>query len=67
MPAPTLQTYYTTAELCSLLRVSRTTVGEWRKRGILPPPVAISRKLLWAADAVDALLARRQEVASRGS
>lgn len=37
----------TTAELCSELRVSRTTIHRARKKGLIQPAVKLNRAVRW--------------------
>lgn len=46
----------TTADLCSILRVSRETIARMERDGRLPPPIRIGRKKVWLNDAVSAIL-----------
>jgi excisionase family DNA binding protein len=51
------QPYLTTAELASLLRTSPETVRYWRHIGSGPKSFKIGRRVLYAAEDVDAYIA----------
>jgi len=56
-----LPPYVTVYQLAEMLRCCPQTVRNWCKRGVLPPPLALSRrKQLWDANAIRAALANLQ-------
>ncbi len=58
-----LPRYVTAAEIAQALQCSPQTVRNWWRRGLLPPPLILSRrKQLWEAEAVHAALARLKAV-----
>lgn len=54
----------TGAEVASLLHVSRATLAAYVKKGIVPPPIALTkRRHVWRADEVlEAIERRRSEM-----
>jgi hypothetical protein len=57
-----LSPYVTVRQLAEMLRCCPQTIRNMCKRGVLPPPLSLSRrKQLWDAAAVRAALARLQE------
>lgn len=43
----------TTNEVARLLRVSRVTLWEWRRKGLVPPPIRVGlNRLRWRAEDV---------------
>jgi predicted DNA-binding transcriptional regulator AlpA len=43
----------TTTEVARLLRISRVTLWEWRRKGLVPPPLRLGmNRLRWRADDV---------------
>jgi hypothetical protein len=58
-PLPTLPPYATARQLAEALQCCPQTIRNMSKRGVLPPPLSLSRrKQLWDAAAVRAALAR---------
>lgn len=65
-------TYITSSEICRLLSITRATIVQGRRRGLLPDPVTINdgQILVWKRDVVRpfldawkiALQARRREL-----
>jgi predicted DNA-binding transcriptional regulator AlpA len=46
-------------QLAALFRVSRRTIWRWVKDGILPPPLAITRRIrLWRRSDIEAIIER---------
>jgi predicted DNA-binding transcriptional regulator AlpA len=43
-------------DVADMFGVSPETVGEWVRRGLLPSPLRIGRKLFWTPEAIAALL-----------
>lgn len=50
----------TTAQLCTLYQISRTTFWRWTKADDFPTPIRAGRILRWDAEAVDAFLTNRK-------
>jgi len=51
--------FYTTAEVCSLLSVHRTTVAYWRKKGYINAyAVKNSRRVLFKSSEIDSLITK---------
>lgn len=50
----------TTAQLCTLYQISRTTFWRWTKAENFPVPLRAGRVLRWDAEAVDAFLTNRK-------
>ena len=48
----------TTHEACTFLAVSRTTLWDWRKRGLVPEPVRIGSVLRWRLSDLEGVIAR---------
>jgi hypothetical protein len=58
--------YVTVYQLAAVLRCCPQTVRNWCKRGVLPRPLALSRrKRLWDSQAVLEALARLQRLTDR--
>jgi predicted site-specific integrase-resolvase len=56
-----LPAYVTVRQLADWLQCCPQTVRNWSRRGVLPPPLALSkRKQLWDTEAVRGALARLQ-------
>jgi hypothetical protein len=61
VPVVSLPAFVTVYQIAEWLQCSPQTVRNWSKRGVLPPPLALSRrKQLWDRDAVYAALTRLQ-------
>jgi predicted site-specific integrase-resolvase len=41
-----------------IFAVTRQTIGNWYKTGILPPPIRAGRSIMWRAEDIRAALAR---------
>jgi predicted site-specific integrase-resolvase len=54
-------TWGPTEQALKVLPICRRTLTEWARRGLVPPPVRLSRrKNLWNISAIRRLLAERQ-------
>jgi predicted DNA-binding transcriptional regulator AlpA len=50
----------TTTDVARLLRISRVTLWDWRRRGLVPPPLRLGmNRLRWRADDVRNFLKSR--------
>ena len=54
-----------TADLCDLFGVSRLTIAAWWRKGYLPKPRRMGKKLYWDPVAIDALFHSEQNPAKR--
>jgi predicted DNA-binding transcriptional regulator AlpA len=43
-------------DVADLFQVTTETIGEWMRRGLLPSPVRIGRKVFWRHEVIAALL-----------
>lgn len=53
------KTFLTREEVAELLRVRVGTVGTWMRRGQLPRPTRVGRRLLWRAATLERFLKRK--------
>jgi hypothetical protein len=61
-PQVALPPFVTVQQLADWLQCCPQTVRNWSRRGVLPPPLALSkRKQLWDTEAVRRALVRLQE------
>lgn len=63
MTSTTINQLLTTREVCDMLRIGKTTLWRWSRRGDFPQPVKLGHSTRWRQADIQAMLNQSGEVA----